>query len=165
MLRMRFRRADKLLRLTAGLGLLLMLAAEEKVCPWLLAPPVDADAPGSTTPADATDNSSQDADPNPEPLSWVGCLPDAAPPARVASLARMWIIEQGMDRHAGVIACGPVRPPRTHTLPAYLLVDTRGCPTRPPLSLDEFARTAVSLPRSANPAMGTAITIHAPPMS
>jgi hypothetical protein len=32
-------RADKLLRLSSGLGLLVLLAAEEKVCPWLVTPP------------------------------------------------------------------------------------------------------------------------------
>ncbi len=42
-------RADKPLRVACGVGLLLLLAAHEKVCPWLWTPP-QADKPDAASP-------------------------------------------------------------------------------------------------------------------
>lgn len=49
-------RADKPLRVACGLGLLLLLAAHEKVCPWLWTPP-QADKPDAAPPPDSSDRS------------------------------------------------------------------------------------------------------------
>ena len=73
--------ANKLLRGFAVLGILLLLAVQEKVCPWLaedLAAP-----PGNPRQEPARD--SNEEEPQAPPLTFASVLPDTVPPRSAAT--------------------------------------------------------------------------------
>lgn len=69
------------LRSASGLGLLLVLATQQKVCPWPVAPAVAAAAAqrAETTPSPAADEQSSSRRRVPPPLTLAAALPDAVP--------------------------------------------------------------------------------------
>lgn len=104
---------DKLVRISAGLAMLLLLAAEEKVCPCLYTPPADPaapqTAPKNADPLPATDSASDPTDgdePTPEPLSLVAVLPDVLP-VRWPGQPRRAALAETTGAYGGTVACGP----------------------------------------------------------
>jgi hypothetical protein len=85
---MRMVRADRLVRLTSGLGVLLLVATQEKVCPWLEEVPPEARRAAARS---EPDQSADDPEaPEVPPPSLASTLPDVvAPrwPARAAAPA------------------------------------------------------------------------------
>ncbi len=100
-------RADKWVRIGAGGALLLLLLAQQKLCPWLLAPP----APADPAPAEAdTATANEDKE---EQQRQAARLPHLLPDAAAAPAPR-WSASWDADRHRattgwheGVVACGP----------------------------------------------------------
>jgi len=95
-------RMDKSLRVATGLGLLLLLAAQEKVCPWLVTPPKPADK-GAADPAARPDGKQDTRKKAKTRLPYL--LPDAVAPRRPAacSEASSRIIDRARD---GIVSCG-----------------------------------------------------------
>jgi len=105
-------RVDKFARVTAGLGLLVLLAAQEKLGPWALTPPPasEASAKASDPPdtpadgdADVPEQSTDDHKPKKISLQFV--VPDAAAPRWAASWHQAELRLSGGARD-GVVACG-----------------------------------------------------------
>ncbi len=110
---MPYLRVDKWMRVGAGLGLGLLLAAQGKVWPWLLVPLERCDPEFVGPPAEAVANegsASRPHDERPADKRRKGLpllLPDNAPAPRwpVHSLAR-----RAGGARDGVVSCGPRRP-------------------------------------------------------
>jgi len=102
---------QQLVRFGGGLGLLLLLAVQQKVCTWPAVRAVDKDAAAAdaarcdATPCDAaadeertsTDDSSG-SPPQREPLTVTSTLPDVAPP-RGSAPQRPVLVARGKPRH------------------------------------------------------------------
>lgn len=73
--------ATKLLRGFAVLGILLLLAVQEKVCPWLAEDL--AEPPG--IPRQESERDSNQDEPKPPPLTFASVLPDTVPPRSAAT--------------------------------------------------------------------------------
>ena len=109
--------ADKLVRISAGVALLLLLAAEEKVCPWLLVPPTQPDAsqgavdagtlPEAPLPGDDTAGDQSPDESSRRPLSLSGLFPDVVPARRTSNVDRA-AFEEAIGRREGTVACGPL---------------------------------------------------------
>jgi len=162
--------ADKLVRLSAGAGLVLLLAAEQKVCPWLLHPPAKARVGGGQTqpahPARAdqgpAERTAAPQRPKPEPLSLISALPQALP-ARWSWSADGAIWQELSGHRDGVVVCGPLRPspaPSTQGTPAnfpsWRLLDGQ-----PPVVRAAEPRQAAG--RIADPAIATLLLRTGPP--
>jgi hypothetical protein len=121
-------RVVKWLRLSAGLGLLLLLAAQQKVCPWVFKvtgdkPTESAEAESAPLPtAPDADSDADDARTNKRTLPHL--LPDATAPRWPAS-AHQSTARQVTGARDGVVSCGerePSRDPRTFGHPACAVV-------------------------------------------
>lgn len=102
-------RADKWLRIGAGLGLVLLLAAQEKVWPWALrAAPAESDVePRQPQPAPPTDPaSSSDAEKKPTKVLLPHLVPDATVP-RWAVARDLTLRSTAPGARDGVVARGP----------------------------------------------------------
>lgn len=102
---------DRLARLSAGLAVVVLLAAEEKVCPHLLIPPAPADAeqrggpeaapaPGSRPPAGGSKSAEA-------PAGLTPLLPDVIP-ARWSGWADRVAQQETIGAREGTVACGPL---------------------------------------------------------
>ena len=103
MLEMLTLRVDKWLREGSGVGLLLLLVAQEKVCPWLLMPPppgVQRWCAASAPAADACKRSEKRTKPT---LPCI--LPDAPAPRWPAGWSQT-TIRQTTGVRDGVLTCG-----------------------------------------------------------
>lgn len=115
MARMLSFRLDKWLRVGAGLGLLLLLAAQEKVCPWAWRLPESgardsAEAPvPSPASSDAEDADSPERKDKPRVLPYL--LPDATAPRWPAAWNQV-TVRQTIGARDGVVSCGKRDPAR-----------------------------------------------------
>lgn len=162
-------RTEHWLRVGAGFGLLLLLATQEKLCPWVLTPP-------SETPSDAVDASAappdapapaEDADPSRDartkrkapPLPLL--LPDATAPRWPAFFGDV-SVDHVISARNGVVACGFNRPPPAPApSPAAVVSTWRRLDT----ALLDFlpARPATARRVPAHPALGTTLLRTGPP--
>jgi hypothetical protein len=94
-------------RLGAAGSLLLLLIAQQKLCPWMVAPP---EAPPDAAERCATQapGDPADAEPRPAPKPLLYIVPDAPAP-RWAPLWTAAAAGQSAGWHDGVISCGPPR--------------------------------------------------------
>jgi len=104
---------DNVVKISGGLAVLLLVAAEEKVCPWFVSPPsatrktTNSAASGTTAPPAPVEK------PTPTksaPLTVLSALPDAVlarwpggPNRALPAETEAW--------HDGTVARGPVQPP------------------------------------------------------
>ena len=108
---------DKLVRICTGAAILLLLAAEQKVCPWLLVPPKppkSTEAARNPAELQATDkhppspsNPIQKHESSRIPLSLTSILPEAMPVRRPSPLNRA-SLEETVGYCEGTIAYGPL---------------------------------------------------------
>lgn len=120
-------RVDKGLRIGAGVGLLLLLAAQGKFCPWLTAPPpepqADGERPGAGGAPAAPDAAAAPGAPaegrKPAKPRLAHLLPDTAAPRWPASWSQV-VIRQAAGARDGVISQGQRDPgaPVAAALPA-----------------------------------------------
>lgn len=161
------RRTNDFCRVTSSLGLLLLLAAHEKVCPWLTHEPADATAEQAAAAPPAADPESSPVDSAPRrskaPLSIGAVLPgdmlarlshvSAGPAFRPAAWEPRAAFVSGAARpgqhEAGAAAVVP---------PAYLEL-LSGLARLDALSV--LGPQTASAPR--DPALGTSISPHGPP--
>jgi hypothetical protein len=97
---------DRCVRMGAGLGLLLLLAAQEKVCPWLVTPPVEPERGTGAAPA-APGN-----EPKPHKrgkTSLPHLLPDT-PTLRRSAATSQTTVRQTAGARDGVVSCGRRNP-------------------------------------------------------
>jgi hypothetical protein len=100
--------ADKLARVGSGLGLLLLLAAQENVCPWLIAQP-------ATPPATPVSENPNEQPKRPKP-SLPLVLRDAPPRPKLAGWAHATMRQACGDRD-GVVSCGSRNPQQDESGP------------------------------------------------
>jgi hypothetical protein len=145
-----------LLRIASGLSLLLLVATEEKVCPWLVSEPLESDS--APQPTEPTGDPAEP--PELPPLLAGNTLPDA--------LAPRWGVETvARNSTAPIIGSGAAVPsgddgaPRE---PAPIAAATVPAPRRTPLGTAEQTCTAFD---DAGPpaALLSSITPTGPPRS
>ena len=152
-------RVSKCLRLVAGFGLLLLLMAQQKLCPWLVSPS-SKPQPGAATTA-STNSEQDDAARKRESRRLPFLLPDTPAPApRWASACSQVLLRHSTGWRDGVVSCGE-RSPSTGNSHAgqpvvadhwawhrFLLpVEPRGLPQPPAdvlTAIDPAVRTSIS---------------------
>ncbi|MBN2445390.1 MAG: hypothetical protein JXO22_01595 [Phycisphaerae bacterium] len=98
--------ARLMLRLSSGLGLLLLIAAQERVCPWL-DPPAKAEQQVAVQDPAATPTDPEEKPAKRPRLTLSASLPDVALPRR-SSPSRQATHEPVSRRHVGVAPRGSV---------------------------------------------------------
>jgi hypothetical protein len=102
-------RTDKWVRVGCGLGILLLLAAQEQFCPWLSNPPQQQKG------AEPPPGEAQKPNKRPKPdLSLV--LRDTLPPPKPAAWAQT-TLRQAIGARDGVVSCGLRNPPVASNAP------------------------------------------------
>lgn len=153
-------RADKWVRVSSGLALLVLLAAQEKAYPWLVHTATE-DAPPTavTVPSEGADNSDK-----PEPKRLPHLLPDPPTPRWPAGWQHGVLRQFGGTRDS-IVCCGECRPttgastwlPETSAHSAWRALE----PLR--ASLDTNGPT-ITAPPARDPAVTSAITRTGPPV-
>ena len=152
-------RADKWTRIAIGLNLLLLLVAQQKLCPWLMTPPREA----KPDPPDTHQNQSHDDRTDPEKPSndLPFLLPDTEAPApRWPASWNQARLRQTTGWHDGVVSCGELDPSESHSPTAEaslpdrwawhrFLLPVEPCglsprPVGPTLTTDPAVRTSIS---------------------
>lgn len=115
-------RADKSTRLACGLGLVLLVAAQEKAWPWLLEVPEtpQRDTRATSTPATPGDDDGDKSDSEKKarpPLPHV--VPDAPVPRWPAGWAEA-TARQALGVRDGVVSCGPREGGHQHVSPVAI---------------------------------------------
>lgn len=153
-------RADKWVRVSSGLGLLVLLAAQEKAYPWL-AHTVTEEAPAATTSAPGE---GEDASGKPAPKRLPHLLPDPPTPRWPAGWQHGVLRQFGGTRDS-IVCCGECRP--TTGASTWLPGTSDPCAWRAlePLcrSLD-MNRPTTSAPPARDPAVTSAIARTGPPL-
>ncbi|MFH1745969.1 MAG: hypothetical protein ABIG44_02880 [Planctomycetota bacterium] len=98
---------DKLVRVSIGLTLLLLLAAAEKVCPWICIPPDQTPAEAPTNENQAPLDKPEQSETTSEPLSLTVVLPDAVP-FRWSRQIKRATLAASIGAHQGTVAYGPL---------------------------------------------------------
>ena len=171
--------ADKFIRISGGLALLLLLAAEQKVCPSLMTPPSGATSPGSARELDdpaATRLPAGPAEPAPTdgeqssrkrpPLSLTSVLPDAVPARRVGPLSRA-ALEETFGRRYVTVARGPLNASEGAGV-EWLPASTPAPPWRPesePPPILAADRPSAAVCSIRDPALETTLLRTGPPRS
>lgn len=156
-------RADKCVRLATGCGLFLLLAAQERVCPWVgqapPAPPSEA-APKGVAPDQPDGQRKRPA--RRLPL----LLPDTLAPApRWSAATNQMVFRVTIGWHDGVVTRGPQKPPASPTATDEGLAADRWWWHRF-LELDDTGVLLCeeqSAGPASNPAIGTVIARTGPP--
>lgn len=156
-------RVNKWMRVGAGFGLLLLLAAQEKLCPWLLTPPSESD-PNAAGPQ----RPQPDADEEPRKrgakhLPYV--LPDATAPRWPATWKQI-TLRQTTGWHDGVVSCGERNPSTGGSAPV------QGTPADPwawhcflqPVQPRGLIQPLDSAVTPVDPAVRTSISRTGPPL-
>ncbi|MBU0637920.1 MAG: hypothetical protein KKB50_03580 [Planctomycetes bacterium] len=149
---------NDLMRITSGLGLLLLLAVQEKVCPWLSAPeeatPQVAQIEGPPT--------EDEESPKPEPVTLAGALPDAML-GRWSWCSDAALAQISSAEYGGTVACGSRGPAR----PAVALPPAAEPAYRsllgPLVPVGYATSTAARQLTPKNVAFGTSISTNGPP--
>ncbi|MBP7744563.1 MAG: hypothetical protein KA383_00425 [Phycisphaerae bacterium] len=153
-------RADKWVRVSSGLALLVLLAAQEKAYPWL-AHTVTEEAPATTA---SVPDDGEDATDKPAPKRLPHLLPDPPTPRWPAGWQHGVLRQFGGTRDS-IVCCGECRP--TTGASAWLPETSDACAWRAlePLreSLDTNGPTTIA-PPARDPAVTSAITRTGPPL-
>lgn len=153
-------RLDKWVRVAAGLGMLLLLLAQEKVCPWLLRRPHCAESQPAALPRAANETDAPEQRRKPV-LSHV--LPDAPVPRWPASWNQV-TLRQTTGARDGVVSCGEENPRRDASTRAAEDAPAWRCFLQPRRPVDS-APPAATYRVMADPAVRTSITPTGPPLS
>lgn len=156
-------RVDKWMRVGAGFGLLLLLAAQEKVCPWLLAPPSESDPNAAAPQPPQPDGDEGPGKRGAKRLPYV--LPDATAP-RWPAAWNQTTLRQTTGWHDGVVSCGQRDPSAGGSAPVQGTRPDRWawhCFLQPvqPRGLIERLDSAVT---PTDPAVRTSISRTGPPL-
>jgi hypothetical protein len=176
MLGMRRLWTDRLVTISGGVAVLLLVAAQQKICPRLLTPPhspaKNGVSAGQTGPAtapvgQAPANPDGPGRPNPgqkrAPLALTNLLPDAIP-ARWASVPTRAALEEHVGWRDGLYALGPLTPPRSGAAPDQAaLPPWLGLAAFPPAALIDAGGAPVRPEPHRHPALETVIRRTGPP--
>jgi hypothetical protein len=108
-------RVDKWLRFATSCGLLLLLVAQQKVCPWLTTPPVVEEAAGPATPPPATpaDNTGAPPDESERAPQFVPYVLSDPPTLRWPAAWSTATARETAGWHDGITASGQLHPTPT----------------------------------------------------
>ena len=151
---------DKLLRGFAVLGILLLLAVQQKVCPWLAEDL--AEPPGN--PRQESEHDSDEDDRQTPPLTFASVLPDTVPPRSAATHGgvRLAPTKRGSQRVGDEDSLDGSRPTRAFEregLGRHLAWVLSLDPTLHAQPVHAFARLLVRM----DPSLTTVITRTGPP--
>lgn len=110
-------RVDRWVRIVAAAGLLCLLIAQQKLCPWLASPPHQPEPRTATPPTDvpAEDPAAQKSATRPLPYLLPGTCVTAP---RLGGVFDQTAQRQGTGWHDGVVSCGPREPQAAPDVPA-----------------------------------------------
>ncbi len=149
-------RTDKWLRVGCGVGLLLLLAAQERVCPWLSSP----QPPQQEGPKPAANSSKKTENKRPRPV--LSLVPSDAPmPSKPAAWAQSTARLAAGERD-GVVSSG-LQKPKTRIAAAINLAATDWHALQSPLETGDWLQLANHQKPPPNPAVGRCIIPTGPP--
>jgi hypothetical protein len=163
--------ADRVARLAAAAGFLLLLVAEAKVCPWLLLLPVASDTPhaeaerSEVAAAPLTEEGEPVEPPEQQAVNLAAWLPDVLPvrwPTHCSRVAQQELV----GPRDGTVACGPLHLSGQQTYPAG--ADDPGAPWHATLQLlpDPVSRPAQpGCQRIQDPAISIFLQRTGPPLA
>ena len=154
---------DKLVRIAGSFTLLLLLAVQEKACPWLLIPPtpVERQTDADSDPTDESEGGKSKS----APLSLITALPDVMP-ARWPAMPTRGSLEETAGWRSGTFARGPLSPPadQSQQAPAHAPWPCWPTTLRPTAS-GELVRPLVAVQPEIDPALGTVLLRTGPPLA